>query len=207
MAAIKAGLPIALASFGLVRWALSNEFIGDANSLKDIEKEMKRLSKEQDQDKKRDKKRDKKKRKAADNFSEELEQSLSMRELLHPGGQPNKKLNPVLNKWLSFGGGFYGIVGLLTYAVVELGEIAEFFREFESVANFFKYISFNMIIQLFIEGLMNFIVAIAWPIYWLDMIAGEFIWIWFLIAYGAYWLGAKLALAHYHKPDNDPENI
>jgi hypothetical protein len=201
--------------------------MSEADSLDDMEKRIKRLSKQQQQDKKKQKARDKQAAKAArrhgkpaaphvagirppesgdfggsvihDAFgdpAEEDDQSFSLRELLHPGGRPNRKLNPVLNKWLSFGGGFYGLVGLLTYAVVELGEIADFFRGFESISGFIRNISFDMVIRLFIEGLMNFIVAIAWPLYWLDMIVGQYIWIWFLVAYGGYWLGARLAL-HY----------
>ena len=39
---------------------------------------------------------------------------------------PDVRIDPVHNKWLAFGGGFYGIVGLLTYAVVEFGELRDF---------------------------------------------------------------------------------
>lgn len=225
IAAFKVGLPIALASFALVRWALGNHYLGDAKSLEDMEKKIKRLSKQQQKEKKKNKARNKQAAKAPsrhgkpaaerapeirplepgdfgdavihdafNDASEDFEKSLSLAELLHPGGRPNRKLNPVLNKWLSFGGGFYGLVGLMTYAVVELGEIVDFLRGFESIAGFFQNIGIDMLIRLFIEGLMNFIVAIAWPIYWLDMISGQYIWVWFLVAYGGYWLGARLAL-------------
>lgn len=155
IAAFKAGLPVALASYALTWWALRNDYLDSVIDIKELEKQIKQQRK------------DKKNRKKAD---------------------------PVHNKWLAFGGGFYGVVALLTYLVVELGEILDFFLQFESISAFFTGISLGLIIDLVIDAFMNFIVAIAWPWYWIGDIAGPYIWLWFAVAYGGYWGGTRLAL-------------
>ena len=108
-----------------------------------------------------------------------------------------KKTDRVHNKWLAFGGGFYGVVAVLTYVVIELGEIRDFFLQFESIRVFFSSISFDLLIRLVIDSLMNFIYSIAWHWYWLGDIAGSHIWAWFALAYGGYWAGTRLALRHH----------
>ena len=105
-----------------------------------------------------------------------------------------RRLNPVHNKWLTFGGGFYGVVALLTYAVVELGEIRDFVARYDGLVGLISQLSFGLIIEFIIDAVMNFVVAIAWPVYWLGDIAGQYIWLWFLVAYGGYWAGIRTAL-------------
>jgi hypothetical protein len=94
-------------------------------------------------------------------------------------------MSPVHAKWLKFGGGFYGVVGLLTYAVVELKELRDFFLGFESLSALLAQFGFNMLIGLFIEAVKNFVVAIAWPVYWLSDIRSNHVWAWFVVAYAA----------------------
>jgi hypothetical protein len=163
IAAFKAGLPVALASYALTWWALRNDYLDSVVDIDELEKQIKQQSK------------DKKNRKQAD---------------------------PVHNKWLKFGGGFYGVVAMLTYIVVELGEIRDFFLQFEGIGAFFSGISISLLIDLIIDSFMNFVVAIAWPWYWMGDIAGPHIWVWFLVAYGGYWAGTRLAL-HHHAESGD----
>ncbi len=155
IAVLKAGLPVGLASYALVWWALKKDYLSSVGNLKDFEKEVKRLSKDK---------------------------------------ELKKQGDPVHKKWLVFGGGFYGVVGLLTYALVELGEIRDFFARFESIGVLISSISLNMFIGLIADALKNFIVAISWPVYWMNDINSNRIWIWFAVAYGGYWAGARLAL-------------
>lgn len=154
-AVFKAGLPVGLASYALVWWALKNNHLGSVVSMKDLKGKVKRLAKD-------------KKSKA--------------------------KADPIHKKWLAFGGGFYGVVGFLTYVVVEIGEIRDFIVQFESIRVFISEISTDMFIALFVDALKNFIVAIAWPVYWMSDIRSDHIWIWFAVAYGGYWAGARYAL-------------
>ena len=166
IAILKAGIPVAIASYALVWWGLKKDHLGTVLSLKDLEKEVKRQKKDKE--------------------------SKANGDMVH-------------NKWLAFGGGFYGLVGLLTYIVVELGEIRDFFMRFESFSALLSALSFDLIISLFIDAIMNFVVAIAWPVYWMGDIAGEYIWIWLGVAYGGYLVGAKYAL--HRMKDRIGENI
>ena len=86
------------------------------------------------------------------------------------------------------------MVGLLTYVVVELGEIRDFFVQFESIGALISSISIDLFIGLAIDALQNFVVAIAWPLYWMNKIGGGHIWIWLAMAYAGYWAGARIAL-------------
>ena len=166
-AVLKAGIPVALASYGLIWWALKNDYLESVFSVKELEKEVKRQTKDK---------------------------------------EAKLKADRVHSKWLAFGGGFYGVVGLLTYAVVELGEIRDFFLQFEGIGAFISNISIEMFIGLFIEAFMNFVIAIAWPIYWLTEIRGGHVWIWFGMAYGGYWSGTRLALRQLADRDDYPES-
>ena len=110
-------------------------------------------------------------------------------------------MNPVHNKWLAFGGGFYGVVGLLTYAVVELGEIRDFITQFDGFLSLFSDITLELFIGFFINSIVNFVVAIAWPAYWLNNISSNYIWIWFVAAYAGYSAGIRFALHQATKPN------
>jgi hypothetical protein len=154
-AVFKAGLPVAIASYALVWWALKNDYLGSVASMKDLKGKVKQQAKDK---------------------------------------ESKTKTDPVHKKWLAFGGGFYGVVGFLTYAVVEIGEIRDFIVQFESIRVFISEISIDMFIALLVDALKNFIVAIAWPVYWMSDIRSDHIWIWFAVAYGGYWAGARYAL-------------
>jgi hypothetical protein len=155
IALLKVGLPVGLASYGLVWWALKKNYIAHVDNIKSLEQEVKKRT------------RDKKLKKEGDLFH---------------------------RKWLAFGGGFYGVVGLLTYALVEIAEVRDFILQFGGIVELIKSLSFDLIINLFVGAIKNFVVAIAWPVYWLDEIQSEYIWVWFVVAYGAYWAGSRLAL-------------
>ena len=165
-AAFLAGIPVAAVSFGLVWWALRSEYLTSTTSLKDLEKEVSLLSKAQS-----------KKKKKKENLPEP------------------KKLNPVHNKWLKFGGGFYGAVALMTFMVIETGEVFSFLANFTENFSFSK-LGIDMAIRFLIDSFMNFITAIAWPWYWIQEIQTDHIWVWFLAAYGGYWLGARAAIQY-----------
>jgi hypothetical protein len=170
-ALFQAGIPVAITSFLLAWWALKNGYIDSVSGLKEFEIEVKRLSKAKSNNKK--------------NKSHGKEE-----------GKPEgvHQMNPVHNKWLRFGGGFYGVVGLLTYAVVELGEIRDFFVQFDGLTSLISGMTAELLIGFFVNSIINFIVAITWPIYWLSDIRSDYIWIWFVLAYLGYWAGSRFAL-------------
>jgi len=178
-ALLLAGIPVAVTSYLLIWWALKNQYLQGATNFKDVKSHFKGLRKAKSRKKKEEKKRRKKGEGAVE---------------LEPGQQELHKMNPVHNKWLSFGGGFYGVVALLTYAVVELGEIRDFFTQFDGLSSLISDITVELFIGFFINSFINFIVAIAWPIYWLSDIRSDYIWTWFVAAYAGYWAGIRFAL-------------
>jgi len=97
-------------------------------------------------------------------------------------------------KWLTFGGGFYGVVALLTYAIVELGEIRDFILGLGGIFEMIRNLSLSVIINLFVGAFRNFVIAIAWPMYWLNEVRGQSFWVWLAVAYAGYWTGVRLAV-------------
>ena len=121
-----------------------------------------------------------------------------------------KTKNPVHNKWMKFGGGFYGLVGMWTFLVVEVLEVYDFATGYEGMDGLVDTLStlsvFGLLIEFFINSLKNFITAVAWPGYWPDVLQSGQIWVWLLAAYGGYWIGMKAArkLTPSTAIDNDP---
>jgi hypothetical protein len=176
---LKSGIPIAATSFVLVWWALRKDYLGGAKSLDEYEQ----WTKAENQNRNVEKQRRKQAKRNPEAIDEEFE---SVADDLQPA---QKKFDPLHSKWMEFGGGFYGVVALFTYALVELGEIRDLFANF---GDLFRGDLVRMIVQFFVESLKNFVTAITWPVYWLERIHGEQ-WLWVIGAYGGYWLGAKAA--------------
>jgi hypothetical protein len=171
-ALFSAGIPVAVTSYLLAWWALKNGYFGRVDSVKGLEKEVKRLT---------SKKSEKEKKRLKNAEAGYVEPA-------------RHKMNPIHNKWLSFGGGFYGVVALMTYAVIELGEVRDFVANLGGFFQMLSSLSFALIINFLIDSFMNFIWAIAWPGYWLSEVSSNDIWIWFLVAYAGYWAGTRYAL-------------
>jgi len=171
-----------LCSYLLAWWAMKHNYLGEVSDVKGFETEVKRLSKARSSAKKKKKKKKKN------------------GEVIIASENPHK-MNPVHNKWLSFGGGFYGLVGLLTYIRVELREIADFISNLGGFLAMLSNITFDLIIRLLIDSIMNFVAAIAWPAYWLNEIQSEHIWIWFVVAYLSYLGGTRYALHRAHQKE------
>ena len=182
-ALLLAALPVGLASYFLFTWVLRRRQLGTVTSLKEVERAIKRQSKERSQQKKQLKR-------------------AGVASSLAEGAHLSRATGPDLvhNKWLAFGGGFYGVVGLLTYAVVELGDLRDFLLGFESIWALISGFGLDMLVNLFVNAVRNFVVAIAWPAYWLAEIHSSRIWLWLLVAYAGYWGGARLAL-HRFRPE------
>jgi len=46
---------------------------------------------------------------------------------------------------------------------------------------------------MFVNAFINFVTAMAWPLYWMNRIDTNQVWMFFLAAYAGYVLGLKLA--------------
>jgi hypothetical protein len=191
-ALLLAGLPVGLTSYFLFSWALRRRPPGSVTSLKALQRELKLQSKERAKERAKQKKENK--RDLAAVFAEGAHFSR------------DSQLDLIHNKWLTFGGGFYGVVGLLTYAVVEFSELWDFAMGFENIWALIAQFGLDTLINLLVEALRNFIVAIAWPAYWMSEIQTGRIWLWLVVAYAGYWAGARLALRRFSLwPSTRPE--
>lgn len=108
-------------------------------------------------------------------------------------GEKPISVNPVHGKWLKFGGGFYGIVALYTYGLVEWSDVRETIAGFGGFGSFIGELNINLLINMIIEGLMNFITAVSWPVYWMSEFGAARFWVWGGIAYFGYYIGIRAA--------------
>jgi len=159
------GVPVAAFTLAIVWWSLEKGHLSELIDTKALEREIKAMS-----------------GKSKDKTKKEKKQAL-------------KNLHPVQRKWAKFGGGFYGIVGLFTYLVIEFFEIIGMITHLGGFFEFIKQFGVDVIVQMLVSALTNFIAALVWPLYWLRRIDADQPWVWFVVAYGGYWLGLKLAQA------------
>lgn len=162
-ALLMVGVPIGVFTLALVWWALQGRDFKESSDTDALRREIKAMS----QSRKKKSKKDKK------------EAAVS--------------LHPLQKKWAKFGGGFYGIVAFFTYIVVEVLEIITTISNFGGFIDFIKQLDIDIIIQMFVHALMNFITAMIWPVYWMKRIDTDQVWVWFVMAYAGYWVGLRLA--------------
>ncbi len=115
-----------------------------------------------------------------------------------------KETNFALKKWMTFGGGFYGTAAFYTYFVIELAEILSFLGKIMHPENWSFHIGIDLIVNFFINSIMNFVSAILWFQYW-EVGGNAYIWVNFLTAYAGYFLGSKLANIHLAEDVGHPQ--
>lgn len=99
--------------------------------------------------------------------------------------------DPLHNKWMKFGGGFYGVIAMLTLIVIEWSDVKQL--SLNGLQAIIDDIGIGLVIDLVIESFKNFIAAMIWPLYWMDEIDTNRIWLWFIAAYAGYSGGTNLA--------------
>jgi len=98
-------------------------------------------------------------------------------------------------KWMRFGGGFYGVLVFITYIHIEVYQIFDFIRSFTGFQDFLDSIGFAMIINFFIEAVMNLITAFLWFVYWYKFLPIGSFWVWIIVAFIAHTSATKYALS------------
>ncbi len=99
------------------------------------------------------------------------------------------KTSYVVDKWMWFGGGFYGLAGLWTFFVIEVSDI---FRVIINPSSVYAAMSggfVSFIVDVLLNQLGNLITAFIWFSYWND----DNVVVCLLVAYFGYWLGIELA--------------
>ena len=97
----------------------------------------------------------------------------------------------VHSRWMKFGGGFYGLAALWTFVIIEIEQAVEFFADFPGFAGLFDQGVVNLLVQIFVNQIKNFVAAMVWFLYW--GAGGASIGLWILIAYASFQGGNALA--------------
>ncbi len=103
------------------------------------------------------------------------------------------QVNRIYQKWLFFGGGFYGLMAFITYLHIEALEVYTFVKSYTDFANFIDQITVGAVIGLIIDSLINLIPSFTWFLYWPEQIEMNNGWYWLIAAYIGYQAGVKLA--------------
>ena len=94
-------------------------------------------------------------------------------------------------KWMKFGGGFYGLSALTTFLIIELKDFFGFVFDFPGFEALVA-LGFWGLLGNFIAGqIENLVLALIWFTYWNDENATMFVYV--PVAYAGYWLGITLA--------------
>lgn len=96
------------------------------------------------------------------------------------------------DKVMFFGGGYYGTMALFAYAVIEFDEVLQFLGVVFTPGAWFQYLTFGLIIDFFINTIMNIVGAFTWFITLQDYVRMDNGWIWLGASYVGYIAGVKL---------------
>jgi len=102
---------------------------------------------------------------------------------LKKGNEENAIQHMVHKKWMKFGGGFYGVMAFITYVHIEVYQLIDFVRNFTSFQDFLDSIGLMMIINFFIEAIMNLVTAFLWFFYWYKYLPIGSFWVWLIVVF------------------------
>lgn len=107
--------------------------------------------------------------------------------------EQHHKMNILHSKWLTFGGGFYGLLALVTFIYIEFKQIFEFWIAATGLQYFIDFLTIGNIIGMFVDSILNMLKAIVWFSYWPREIEMDNPLFWLLMAYAGYKLGSSQA--------------
>jgi hypothetical protein len=107
-----------------------------------------------------------------------------------------KKLLFLHSKWVTFGGGFYGLIALLTFLIIELTQVVNFLFSITGWQDIVALFSFDTLIAMIIDSITNMVQAIIWFTYWSEKFDTENFIIWIFIAYISYRFSEKYAMRY-----------
>jgi len=107
--------------------------------------------------------------------------------------QQKRDLQFMHSKWVTFGGGFYGLIAVLTFVVIELNQIISFLLSVTGWQDIAALFSIQALIAMFVDSIMNMIKAAIWFTYWPSLLPESNFLLWVLVAYIGYKVGAYYA--------------
>ena len=95
------------------------------------------------------------------------------------------------SRWMLFGGGFYGVAALWTFAVLEVQQLFELVTNFPGWAALLAPGLINALVNLFVNQMLTMVSAFTWFTHWGSQ--GTGVPINFAIAWGGYTVGLMAA--------------
>jgi len=128
-------------------------------------------------------------RKAISSHVKTMRKSFASKEKDEKERDGTKEANYIYDKWMWFGGGFYGLAGLWTFAVIETTQLFSFVFNFPGISILLQDGVVSFVVTLLLNQLGNVISAFVWFAYW-DI---DSVFVSLLVAYFGYWAGVELA--------------
>jgi hypothetical protein len=144
-AALLAALPVACFTFLTIQWLIVSGRLPKFSDAKDLQAQYKKMRNDTKEAKKKAKQIQRAERQEKQPFFHKRKGS----DLLH-------------GKLIFFGGGFYGTMALLTYLIIEVDEILQFFGKIIDVAHWNFTFDIQFLVDLFINSIMNIVAAFIW---------------------------------------------
>jgi len=107
-----------------------------------------------------------------------------------------KELLFLHSKWVTFGGGFYGLIALLTFIVIELTQVFNFLFSITGWQSITALFSLDTLIAMIIDSIKNMVQAALWFSYWPDKFNTDNYIVWIVVAYIAYRFSEKYAMRY-----------
>jgi hypothetical protein len=175
-ALLMGSLPVTAFTFLVLQWSIASGYLNWFEDDEGLQKQFKDLKKAKSEEKRCKK------------AGESLDEKAPKQPFFHKkAGQ-----DFLHNKVTFFGGGFYGTMALFTYVIVELGEIFGFLGVVFTPGQWFVNLSFNFLVDFFINSIMNIVAAFVWFSTLPNYVPVENGFIWVVAAYVGYLAGVKL---------------
>jgi len=97
--------------------------------------------------------------------------------------------NYMVEKWMWFGSGFYGLAGLWTFAVIEIADVLRIIFNPSTILESFDEGLVSAVVDLAVNQFSNLVTAFVWFSYWSD----DGVIVSLLVAYIGYWIGVEMA--------------
>lgn len=108
-----------------------------------------------------------------------------------------KNLQFIYSKWVTFGGGFYGLIAVLTFFIIEILQILNFWLNVSSWKDITDLLSISTIFSMLADFIVNMISAAIWFTYWPNKLQSSHFILWILVAYLCYRFGAHSAKRYF----------
>lgn len=86
--------------------------------------------------------------------------------------QRENESNPLIKKWLAFGGGYYGIIAFVRLIIIEFSQLQDMLNNWQGFDAFAGGVNLNSIIALlvnfFVAQFQTFASAISWPAHYIS---------------------------------------